>query len=163
MAPCAQNDVLTRYLMFKVALKTWDTQLGIECIQHLSEATETQRSQDMMYACIREAQQASHQLCTIAALKAVAQTWHAGRPGASCLTSILRCGIRLALTMLDKLEQGKQDEVLQRALVEDTCKLFEIGKYYFTAMMLANLGSRSKDQKERERPERQQDLHRAGA
>lgn len=119
--------------MFKVALKTWDTQLGIECIQRLSEAAETPRRQDILYACIREAQHASHQLFTIAALKAVAQTWHPRSSGASCITSILRCGIRLALTMYDRVEQGQQDGILQRSLVEDTCKLFEIGKYAFTA------------------------------
>lgn len=132
MPETTQNDVLTRYLMFKVALRTWDTDLGIECVEKLSEAAGSGRSQDMLYACIREAQQAGDKLCTVAALKAVAEEWDPVRSSASCLTSVLRCGIRLITLMCDEVEQSGETGCPPK-FVEDTCKLFEIGACFTTS------------------------------
>lgn len=127
MSESAQNDVLTRYLMFKVALRLWDTDLGVECIQRLSETETDGKSQDMLYACIREAQQAGDKLCTVAALKAVAEHWDPVRSSASCLTSVLRCAIRLISIVDDEIDQTEEAGSRQ-IFVEDTCKLFDIGK-----------------------------------
>ncbi|KAL6357454.1 hypothetical protein LRP88_07621 [Fusarium phalaenopsidis] len=46
-----QNDQLTRYLMFKVSLISWDHDLGRQCVEFLSKSSEKARSRDILYAC----------------------------------------------------------------------------------------------------------------
>ena len=107
MPAAAQDDLLTRYLMFKVSLLSWDHDLGSESLKHLSKCGGTDRGQDILYACVREAQQVGDKLCTLAALKAVVNNWTSGETSACKLPSILRCTIRLIHMIED--EEGKKD------------------------------------------------------
>lgn len=127
MSEAAQNEPLTRYLMFKASLVDWDTELGCQSIKHLAESVDAARCQEMLYACIREAQQAGDKLCTLAALKAVALSWDPDRSSAACLPSILRGSIRL-INLMEK--EGRSDKIHDPSelFIEDTCKLFELGK-----------------------------------
>ncbi|RSL67252.1 hypothetical protein CEP54_003325 [Fusarium duplospermum] len=87
-----QNDQLTRYLMFKVSLISWDHDLARQCVEFLSKSTEKAKSRDILYACVREAQQLGDKLSTLEALKAVSATFVTGSSttAASNLPSILR-------------------------------------------------------------------------
>lgn len=120
-----QDDILTRYLMFKVSLLCWDHELGSQCIKHLSGSTDKTRHRDILYACVREAQQVGDKLCTLAALKAVADSWTAGSVSPSNVPSILRCTIRL-IHMVEE-EGAREDHVEQSDFVEDICEIFGKG------------------------------------
>ncbi|KAH7133344.1 meiosis protein SPO22/ZIP4 like-domain-containing protein [Dactylonectria estremocensis] len=120
MHPAAQEDSLTRYLMFKAALTCWDHELGCQSIEHLSQSSEKEKSQDILYACVREAQQAGDRLCTLAALKAVVEKSDSEGSAKIHFPSILRCTIRL-IHLIESQEEGNQD----LELAEDMCNIFE--------------------------------------
>ncbi|PNY23779.1 Uncharacterized protein TCAP_06278 [Tolypocladium capitatum] len=119
----AQDDILTRYLMFKVSLLCWDHELGSKCIKHLSGSTDNIRRRDILYACVREAQQVGDKLCTLAALKAVAGSWTAGKTSPSNVPSILRCTIRL-IHMVEEDEGAAEHHVQRSDFAEDICEIF---------------------------------------
>ncbi|POR34574.1 Uncharacterized protein TPAR_05222 [Tolypocladium paradoxum] len=118
-----QDDILTSYLMFKVSLLCWDHELGGQCIEHLSGSTDKTRRRDILYACVREAQQVGDKLCTLAALKAVANSWTAGQLSSSHVPSILRCTIRL-IHMVEEEEGVGENNVEKSDFVEDICEIF---------------------------------------
>lgn len=125
MPELVQNEALTRYLMFKVSLISWDHELGCQSIEHLNKMTCSGQSQDMLYACIREAQQVGDKLCALAALKAIAGRCDSGPRLLPNFPSILRCTIRL-IHMI-KSQEGEQQPCPEPGLSEDTCSLFERG------------------------------------
>lgn len=127
MSESTQNEPLTRYLMFNSSLLNWDTELGCQSIEHLAMSVDVSQCQDILYACIREAQQAGDRLCTLAALKAVAMSWDPVRSSATCLTSILRGSIRL-ISLIETERHSERNPDPPELFMKDTCKLFELGK-----------------------------------
>ncbi|KAH7250591.1 meiosis protein SPO22/ZIP4 like-domain-containing protein [Fusarium solani] len=119
-----QNDQLTRYLMFKVSLISWDHDLGRQCVEFLSKSSEKAKSRDILYACVREAQQLGDRLCTLEALKAVTETFTADSSTAAAanLPSVLRCAIRLVHIIETQDNQGADQASV---LIQDTCDVFE--------------------------------------
>lgn len=130
MSKGAQDHVLTRYLMFKVALRCWDCDLGRQCIEHLSQSSEKSQTRDLLYACIREAQQVGDKLCSIASLKAVAETWTESDVSANNFPSVLRCTIRLIIS-IEEQEGSKENSSQVAQLTEDLCNTFERGKLLY--------------------------------
>ncbi|KAF4977570.1 hypothetical protein FZEAL_5941 [Fusarium zealandicum] len=122
MPQSIQNEPLTRYLLFKASLIGWDHELGRQCVEFLSKSAKTIQCQDILYACIREAQHVGDKLCTLEALKAVADTFGSDILSAANLPSILRCTIRL-IHLIEAQESEDADPVPE--LVEDTCTIFE--------------------------------------
>ncbi|KAF7547940.1 hypothetical protein G7Z17_g7379 [Cylindrodendrum hubeiense] len=122
MSPAVQEDPLTRYLMFKASLAGWDHELGCQSIEHLSRSSDKEKSQDILYACVREAQQVGDRLCTLAALKAVVEKCDSGKSSRSHFPSILRCTIRL-IHLIESQEGEAPNQDLK--LAEDTCNIFE--------------------------------------
>jgi hypothetical protein len=130
----ARDQILTRYLMFKVSLRNWDTQLGSECIEFFSNS-ESNESQNILYACIREAQQAGDKVCTLAALRAVIKAWDKGRGPTSNLPSLIRCTIRLTHLLGEKAEADDASNLAKPELASELCEQFSQGKSYFTCMI----------------------------
>ncbi|PNP45997.1 hypothetical protein THARTR1_10831 [Trichoderma harzianum] len=126
MSENSKNHILTRYLAFKVSLIDWDHELGSESIRHLSRLSDSPQGRDVLYACIREAQQAGDKLCTLTALQAIIESWTTDQATPSNLTSILRCSIRL-IHLIE--EKGNEDEAGSQsvAYAEDLCHIFEKG------------------------------------
>lgn len=118
-----QEDVLTGYLMFKVSLLSWDHELGCQSIANLSKASDMARSRDVLFACVREAQQFGDRLCTLAALKAVADSWAVGGLASDSLPAILRCTIRLML-VAEEEEDGSKGMGEKPDFTEDMCEIF---------------------------------------
>ncbi|KAK6447658.1 hypothetical protein FP744_10003908 [Trichoderma asperellum] len=77
MPDSVKNHILTRYLTFKVSLIDQDHELGCESIEHLSKLSDCSEGRDILYACIREAQQAGDRQCALAALQAIIRSWDA--------------------------------------------------------------------------------------
>ncbi|KAL7962386.1 meiosis protein SPO22/ZIP4 like domain-containing protein [Trichoderma compactum] len=126
MSENSKNHILTRYLAFKVSLIDWDHELGSESIKHLSRLSDRPQGRDVLYACIREAQQAGDKLCTLTALQAIIESWTTDQATPSNLTSILRCSIRL-IHLIE--EKGNEDEAGSQSITyaEDLCHIFEKG------------------------------------
>lgn len=81
----------------------------------------------MLYACIREAQQVGDKICTLAALKAVVESYDSGKSSKTNFPSILRCTIKL----IHLIESQENDSSTQgHDFVEDTCKIFETGNFF---------------------------------
>ncbi|KAH0523262.1 hypothetical protein TsFJ059_008293 [Trichoderma semiorbis] len=92
-----------------ISLIDWDHELGSESIRHLSRLSDSPQGRDVLYACIREAQQAGDKLCTLTALQAIIESWTTDQATPSNLTSILRCSIRLIHLIEEKAaEQANQ-------------------------------------------------------
>ncbi|KAL7808906.1 meiosis protein SPO22/ZIP4 like domain-containing protein [Trichoderma gracile] len=124
MSDTAKDHILTRYLTFRVSLVDWDHDLGCESIRHLSKLSDSSQGRDVLYACIREAQQVGDKLCTLAALQAIIDSWRSDQAAPSNLTSILRCSIRL----IHKIEEESSSSDAASpsiAYADDLCLLFE--------------------------------------
>ncbi|KAL6901334.1 meiosis protein SPO22/ZIP4 like domain-containing protein [Trichoderma evansii] len=119
-----KNHILTRYLTFKVSLIDLDHELGCESIQYLSKLSDCSQGRDILYACIREAQQAGDRQCALAALQALIRSWKGDEATPSNLPSILRCSIRL-IQLIE--EEGNTREIHPQNTVyaDDLCYLFE--------------------------------------
>lgn len=126
MSDNVKSHFLTRYLTFKVSLIDQDHELGCESIQHLSKLSDCSEGRDVLYACIREAQQAGDRQCALAALQAIIRSWEGNEATPSNLPSILRCSIRLIQSIE---EEGNAMEIhLQNTVyADDLCYLFEKG------------------------------------
>jgi hypothetical protein len=77
----------------------------------------------MLYACIRESQQAYDKLCTLTALQAVAENWSSEQVSVTSLPSILRCCVRLIMVIEKENGAGESSSMFS----DDICKIFAIG------------------------------------
>lgn len=124
----AQKDPLTRFLMFKVSLLDWDHQLGCQSIEFLGRATDDGKdNQELLYACVREAQEVGDEVCTLSALKATVENWKPGKASAGSIPSMIRCSIRLIVTIENRQRASKGDGSTESS-IEDLCTMFERGK-----------------------------------
>lgn len=121
-----QNEILSNYLLFRVALRSWDHQTARECIERISANADKDEARAVLYACVREAQQTGDKLCTLTALKEIAIQIRDGEETPPNLPIILRCAIRL-LSMMDVSSPANSSEHATTA-AEDICIMFEIGK-----------------------------------
>ncbi|KAH7257673.1 meiosis protein SPO22/ZIP4 like-domain-containing protein [Fusarium tricinctum] len=122
MPKSIQDEPLTRYLMFKVSLLNWDQNLGCQCITFLSKLTGKSQCRDILYACVKEAQNVGHRLLTLEALKAVAETFDGDSSWTINMPSIFRCIIRLIHT-IESQDSDSTDQTT--GLAEETCRIFE--------------------------------------
>lgn len=117
---------MTSYLMFKVSLLGWDHDLGRQSIVQLTKSSDLARRRDILYACVREAQQFGDRLCTLESLKAVANSWTIGGVASESLPAILRCTIRL-MHMDEDENDVRQGRTEKPDFSEDICKVFSRG------------------------------------
>lgn len=128
MSQTGQDSSLTRFLLFKTALTTWDCELGCKVIEYFSEIPDRERSQDMLYACINEARLVGNKLCLISALKVVVLRWDQELPCNPFMAVILRCCIRVTC-MIDEDQRAEEPIPTERgSIAEDICTFFETGE-----------------------------------
>ncbi|OHE93556.1 hypothetical protein CORC01_11153 [Colletotrichum orchidophilum] len=123
MTEAAQNEPMTRYLMYKAALRSADRELAAECLERVGAAAD--RDPNFLYACVLEAQQAGDRVCAMQALKQLVEKFEFSETSPIHLPALLRCNIRLAVSVAEsekgaKERQGAVDEVL--ALFEGAVK-----------------------------------------
>ncbi|CAF3467386.1 unnamed protein product [Fusarium graminearum] len=117
-----QDEPLTRYLMFKVALMSWNHELGRQCIEYLGKMPDKSQCRDIIYACVRDAQNAGDRMMTLETLKAATETFDMEGASTSNLPSLFRCAIRL-VHLIETPQDEDADGVPE--LAEDTCCMFE--------------------------------------
>ncbi len=129
MSKGAQNEAMTRFLMYKIALRCGENELAAECLQFISSTTT--KDSTLLYACCLDAQQSGNKNQTIAALQLVLEKYGYGAPSAVHLPSLLRTTIQLIVSLLDESRNSTTSDNMEVS-VEKLCRTFEGGSNYLT-------------------------------
>lgn len=123
---------MTRFLMYKIALRCQEPELASECLRIISNSTNKEPT--LLFACCLDAQQAGNKYQTLAALQLVLEEYGHGTPTIH-LPSLLRLTIGLMHSVIDTAPASDYVEVQQpegssdgEVTVEKLCKLFELGR-----------------------------------
>ncbi|OLN95249.1 Regulator of drug sensitivity 2 [Colletotrichum chlorophyti] len=119
MAEAAQNEPITRYLMYKVALRSSDRELATECLERIGVVAP--QDPNFLYACVLEAQQVNDRVCAMLAMKKLVERHESSEASPVHLPALLRCSIRLAVSA----EENEKQAVEIKAAVEEITVLFE--------------------------------------
>ncbi|GKT87626.1 transcriptional regulator [Colletotrichum tofieldiae] len=124
MSETAQNEPMTRYLMYKVALRSADREMAAECLERIGVAAG--QEPDFLYACVLEAQQAGDRVCAMQAMKQLVNKFEFSEASPVHLPALLRCNIRLAVSVME----SEKDAATRKAAVEEILALFEGGEVH---------------------------------
>ncbi|KAI7088587.1 SPO22-domain-containing protein [Hortaea werneckii] len=107
MPSSCQNEAMSRYLAFKIALKSGDEELADESLHNLSKHADKDPS--CLYACILEAEQIrSRHLAVLGLQRLLDKQLHGVH-----LPSLLRCTTRLMMKELDSQESWSHEATEQ--------------------------------------------------
>ncbi|KAL2027147.1 hypothetical protein VTO58DRAFT_111238 [Aureobasidium pullulans] len=121
MSEVGKASVMTRYLMFKIALQEGDAQLAEESLEGVLKAS-SKETEKYLFACALEAQQTGDKRQFLATMNKVLE-YHERNPSSDVrLPVLLRC-IAGAITA----ELNTNDMPLEAGLTE-LCKVFEAGR-----------------------------------
>lgn len=114
MPVASQNECMTRYLAFKLALRTDDESLAVSSLDIAAKSAA--KDPTYLYACVLEAQSAQNKRMALMALQSILDE----RPKGTQLPSLLRCTARL---MADEVfaNPGNADN-----LPKEILKIFEL-------------------------------------
>lgn len=110
----AQNEGMTRYLAYKLALKSADSHLAGECLAALIKAGD--KDQRYLYACVLEAQQSGQRVMAVAAFQALVAQPSKG----THLPALLRCTARMLMGELESLSRTAED------VTAEVVRVFEV-------------------------------------
>jgi len=133
MSETTKNEAMTRFLMYKIAVRCEETELAAECLQVISSATT--KDPTLLYACCLDAQQVGNKPQVLATLQLVLEKYNYTSLSAVHLPSLLRLTIQLMLGILEEPQKGRSlDEV--EVTVEKLCKTFEAGEFNVLQIVL---------------------------
>lgn len=120
----AQNEPMTRFLIYKIALRSGDHELAADSLHIISSSSKEDPT--LLYACCLDAREVGNKPTMLAALQLVLEKYDYGAPKTIHLPSLLRITIGLTESLL---EESKKVEVSIKAdaIIEKLCKLFEGG------------------------------------
>ncbi|KAL2875833.1 sporulation-specific protein 22 [Colletotrichum sp. CLE4] len=119
MSEATQNEPMTRYLMYKAALRSSDQELAAECLERV--ALSAPDDLNFLYACVLEAQQAGDKVCAMQAMKQLVEKFEFSDASPIHLPALLRCNIRLAVSVAES-EKGPRE---RQSVVEEVLVMFE--------------------------------------
>ena len=131
MSDSAKNEPMTRFLMYKIAVRCGEIELAAESLQIISSTTT--KDPTLLYACCLDAQQSGNKLQTTAALQLVLEKYGYSAPSAIHLPSLIRTSIQLMVSLLDDSKNSGASDELELS-VEKLCKAFEGGKIRITSL-----------------------------
>ena len=99
----SQNEGMTRYLAYKLALKSNDIRLAGECLESLVKNVD--REPRYLYACVLEAQQSGNRAMAVAAFQALVNQ----PPSGVQLPALFRCTARLLIEEMGDQSQAKAE------------------------------------------------------
>ncbi|KAJ0306009.1 hypothetical protein COL516b_005123 [Colletotrichum fioriniae] len=88
MSEAAQNEPMTRYLMYKAALRSSDQELAAQCLKRV--ALSAPGDPNFLYACVLEAQQAGDKVCAMQAMKQLVEKFEFSEASPIHLPALLR-------------------------------------------------------------------------
>jgi len=109
MPQAAQKEGISRYLAFKLALRSSDHGLAVESLQIVAKHAD--RDPTYLYACVLDAQQSDVRYLALAALQGLLDR----QPPGIHLPSLLRCTARLLIGELETRERSV-DEVMHEVV-----------------------------------------------
>ena len=112
-----KSAAITKYLMYKVAIRSDDQELATESLSGIVTASD--RDAAFLYACILEAQQFGSRKQAVMVMQQVLKKYNYRAPPDVYLPALLRCTSRL---LMAELETGASD---REAIVVEICKIFE--------------------------------------
>lgn len=127
MPESAKNAPMTRYLMYKSAIRDSQPKFAAECLDVICRKSD--KDANLLYACVIEAQQLTDKRQSILALQKVLEKYESGAPMEINLPPLLRTSIRL---LVDQL--GDTDGINDNAM-DELCKTFEGAAAYATKAM----------------------------
>ncbi|KAF8252313.1 SPO22-domain-containing protein [Wilcoxina mikolae CBS 423.85] len=108
MPESGKNAPLSRFLMFKVALRTSDDDLALSCLASIAENPST--DQQLLYACALDSQEVGNRKLALRTLKLVLDSLETFPPSeASKAPILLRCIIRLTMTEIEGASDAKNN------------------------------------------------------
>jgi hypothetical protein len=127
MLETAKNEPMTRFLMYKIAIRCEELDFAAECLQIISAASP--KDPTLLYACVLDAQQIGNKPQTLAALQLVLEKFGYGSPSMIHLPSLLRLTIGLTVALIDKSKVVEGSSEAEQT-VEKLCRLFEGGRVF---------------------------------
>ncbi|KAJ9649388.1 sporulation-specific protein 22 [Coniosporium tulheliwenetii] len=116
MSDAGKAAPMTRYLMYKVAMREGDTDFAAECLDLVSR--HSSKDATLLYACVLEAQQHGNRRQAVLALQRVLDKYEYAAPQGVYLPALLRCAARLLMT--EFVDNGMPENV-----GNEICKIFE--------------------------------------
>lgn len=126
MSDVTKNEAMTRFLMYKVAIRCNETALAAECLRVV--ASPSTKDTNLLYACVLDAQQVGNRCQAVAALQLVLDKDPDTSGKTVHLPSLLRVTIKLTSSLLDNSEEA--DDSVNLDNVEKLCRLFEASKIF---------------------------------
>ncbi|KAH7351006.1 meiosis protein SPO22/ZIP4 like-domain-containing protein [Rhexocercosporidium sp. MPI-PUGE-AT-0058] len=124
MPSAAQNEPMSRFLMYKIAVRCEDQDLAAECLQIVGSTSTNDPK--FLYACVLDAQQLGNKRQTLAALQLVLDG-SSDQTTSVNLASLLRLTIILTIPLLDEAAKNQKGSIESDDLLEKLCAMYEKG------------------------------------
>ncbi|KAK6602521.1 hypothetical protein H4I95_06458 [Botrytis cinerea] len=119
MSDSAKEEPLTRFLMYKIAIRSEEVELAAECLEKVASCSE---DTSLLFACVLDAQQAGNRKYVLDALWLVLDKCGFGAQENLRLPSIIRMVVVLLIGMIDA---EKTPTSYARENIEKLCTMFE--------------------------------------
>lgn len=123
MSESVQCQPMTMFLAYRLALRSSNTAMASKCIEGVSKSAP--KDPKFLYACCLEAQQSGDRLCTLKALKLIAEQYEFSQDSDIHFPALLRSMIRVQVSILESKDASGIDIGL---IARDLCDTFEGGK-----------------------------------
>jgi hypothetical protein len=124
MPPDAKKEPMTRFLMYKLAIRMNQIETASECLEVICSSSSNDSS--LLYACCLHSIEGNNKKMTLAALQLVLEKFNYGPPTPVHLPSLLRITIGLTSSLLEQSREAT-DTTEAENLLDKLCKLFEGG------------------------------------
>lgn len=131
MSDMGKNETMSRFLMYKIAVRCGDTGLAAECLQTISSSTTTDPT--ILYACCLDAQNAGNKPQLLATLQLVLEKYGYGAPSGVHLPALLRLTISLMVHSIEEDCGPGTNFLASGNMVHKLCTIFEKGSPYPTS------------------------------
>lgn len=123
MTEAARDEPLSRFLMYKIAIRSGDDDMAVECLHKISSATVNDPS--LLYACCLDSQKLGNKSQLLVTLQLVLDEFRYETPSKCHLPSLLRLTIGLMTEIHDDAVKSGIGPELD--IVEKLCITFEKG------------------------------------
>ncbi|PQE27929.1 hypothetical protein CJF30_00009126 [Rutstroemia sp. NJR-2017a BBW] len=132
MSSGAKEEPLTRFLMYKIAIRSEEVEFAAECLEKV--AVSQGNDPTLLYACVLDAQQAGNRTHVLSALQLVLEKCGYNLQGNVHLPSLLRTTVVLLVGVIEGAKT-KEESAKHGESVERLCQLFEGGEYTFSLFL----------------------------
>lgn len=123
MTEAAKNEPMSQFLMYKIAIRSNDNDMAVECLKKISSTTVNDPT--LLYACCLDAQQMSNKSQLLLTLELVLDKFKHETPQGVHLPSLIRLTVGLLNEILN--EASETDATVDVNNVEKLCAVFESG------------------------------------